>query len=73
MKIPFVSFEEMNSLIKNELECAFRDVLNSNWFIKGKFLAEFEKKFADYCGAKKCIGCGNHVLLHEKRILLHQF
>ena len=59
MKIPFVSFEEMHRLIKNELECAFRDVLNSNWFIKGKFLAEFEKKFADYCGAKKCIGCGN--------------
>ena len=59
MKIPFVSFEEMHSLIKNELECAFRDVLNSNWFIKGKFLAEFEKKFADYCDAKKCIGCGN--------------
>lgn len=59
MKIPFVSFEEMHSLINNELECAFRDVLNSNWFIKGKFLAEFEKKFADYCGAKKCIGCGN--------------
>lgn len=59
MKIPFVSFEEMHSLINNELECAFRDVLNSNWFIKGKFLAEFEKNFADYCGAKKCIGCGN--------------
>lgn len=59
MRIPFVSFEEMHSLIKNELECTFREVLNSNWFIKGKFLAEFEKKFADYCGAKKCIGCGN--------------
>ncbi|WP_370774120.1 DegT/DnrJ/EryC1/StrS family aminotransferase [Clostridium sp.] len=59
MRIPFVSFEEMHSLIKNELECVFREVLNSNWFIKGKFLAEFEKKFADYCGAKKCIGCGN--------------
>ena len=59
MRIPFVSFEEMHSLIKNELECVFREVLNSNLFIKGKFLAEFEKKFADYCGAKKCIGCGN--------------
>ena len=28
MRIPFVSFEEMHSLIKNELECVFREVLN---------------------------------------------
>ena len=60
MRIPFVSFEEMHSLIKNELECAFREVLNSNWFIKGKFFSGvWKKSLLIIVVLKKCIGCGN--------------
>lgn len=59
MKVPFSSFEKMHNELKGELKEAFENVLNSNWFIKGKELSEFEKEFASYCDSKFCIGCGN--------------
>lgn len=59
MKIPFVSFEKMHSEISTEMEAKFKDVYNKNWFIQGKELEEFEKEFAEYCGVKYCVGCGN--------------
>lgn len=59
MKIPFVSFEAMHNEIKEEMLQAFQDVYDSNWFIQGKQLELFEQEFADYCGTKYCVGCGN--------------
>ncbi|WP_278600624.1 DegT/DnrJ/EryC1/StrS family aminotransferase [Clostridium tertium] len=59
MRIPFASFEKMHIEIKEELKDAFENVINSNWFIKGKELSEFENEFANYCDSKFCIGCGN--------------
>lgn len=59
MKIPFVSFEKMHAEISAEMEAKFKEVYNNNWFIQGKELEEFEKEFAEYCGAKYCVGCGN--------------
>ena len=59
MKVPFVSFEGMHNEIIDRLKQAFNNVLDSNWFIKGKELDSFEKEFADYCTARYCIGCGN--------------
>lgn len=59
MRVPFSSFEVMHNELKEELKETFENVLNSNWFIKGKELSEFEREFASYCGSKFCIGCGN--------------
>ena len=59
MRVPFASFEKMHIEIKEELKDAFENVINSNWFIKGKELSEFENEFANYCDSKFCIGCGN--------------
>lgn len=59
MKIPFVSFEKMHAEISAEMEAKFKEVYDKNWFIQGKELEEFEKEFAEYCGAKYCVGCGN--------------
>lgn len=59
MRVPFVSFEPMHNEIKEELKVKFNNVLDSNWFIKGKELETFEKMFADYCNAEYCVGCGN--------------
>lgn len=59
MKIPFVSFEKMHAEISAEMEVKFKEVYENNWFIQGKELEEFEKEFAEYCGAKYCVGCGN--------------
>lgn len=59
MKVPFVSFEPMHREIKNEILSKFKEVYEKNWFIHGTEMESFEKEFAEYCGAKFCIGCGN--------------
>lgn len=59
MNIPFVSFEPMHKEIENEILNKFNDVYKKSWFIFGDELTQFEKEFAEYCGVKYCIGCGN--------------
>lgn len=59
MNVPFVSFETMHKEIETEISDAFHRVFKSNWFIQGQEVRAFEKEFAEYCGVKYCIGCGN--------------
>ena len=59
MKIPFVSFEPIHKEIENEILSKFSEVYKNNWFIFGNELIQFEKEFAEYCGTKYCVGCGN--------------
>lgn len=59
MKIPYVSFEAMHYDVYQELDGAIHKVLDSNWFIRGEKDEIFERQFAEYCGTKYCIGCGN--------------
>lgn len=59
MNIPFVSFEAMHNEIKDEMLAKFKEVYEKNWFIGGAELEKFENEFAEYCGTKYCVGCGN--------------
>ena len=59
MKIPFVSFEAMHNEIKEEILQAMKNVYEKNWFIQGPEVEAFEQEFAEYCGMKYCVGCGN--------------
>lgn len=59
MKIPFVSFRPMEQELGGELQEAFRRVFEKSWYIGGTEDQEFENEFAQYCGAKYCIGAGN--------------
>ncbi len=59
MKVPFVSFEKMHAEIRNELDNAYKNVLDRNYYIHGTECDKFEKNFAEYCGAKYCVGVGN--------------
>lgn len=59
MKIPYLNLECIHEPLKEELDQVYRNVLGNQWFIQGKYCKEFEKDFADYCGAKHCIGVGN--------------
>ena len=59
MNIPFVSFEAMHNEIKDEVLAKFKEVYEKNWFIGGSELEQFEAEFAQYCGTKYCVGCGN--------------
>ncbi len=45
--------------LREELDAAYRHVMESGWFILGKEVEAFESEFAAYCGVKHCIGVGN--------------
>jgi len=59
VKVPFVDLKAQYESIKDEIDSAISDVINSSAFIGGRFVAEFEKQFAEYAGAKYCISVGN--------------
>lgn len=56
MRVPFADFKPMHGEIRAELDAAFSRVMENSSFIQGPECAAFEKEFADYCGAKYCVG-----------------
>ncbi len=58
-KIPFASFDKMHEEIRNELDQAYKQVIDSCYFIRGEQCGLFEEEFASYCSARFCIGVGN--------------
>lgn len=56
MKVEFCSFKPMHNEIRNELDDAYKRVMDNSYFIHGKECELFEKEFAEYCGAKYCVG-----------------
>lgn len=56
MKVEFCSFKPMHNEIRNELDLAYKRVMDSSYFIHGKECELFEKEFAEYCEAKYCVG-----------------
>jgi dTDP-4-amino-4,6-dideoxygalactose transaminase len=44
---------------KREIDEAIRQTLDSGWYILGKQTIAFEREFAEYLGAKHCVGVAN--------------
>lgn len=59
MMVPFASFVPMEKELHDELQEAFERVLGNSWYINGTEKESFERKFAEYCGVKYCVGVGN--------------
>ncbi len=57
--IKFQDFAAEYELHKEAYQQAVDRVLSSGWYILGKEVETFEKKFADYLGVKECIGVAN--------------
>src|SRR5262245_57649055 len=57
--VPFLDLRETYLEIKDELDAAYQRVMNSGWYILGEEVTAFEKEFAEYCGARHCVGVGN--------------
>ncbi len=57
--IKFLDLQKINFRYREELTTTFKRVLDSGWFLLGSELEAFEKKYADYCGSKYCIGVAN--------------
>lgn len=59
MKVPFLDLKSPYLELKDELDAAYRRVMESGWYILGKEVEAFESEFATYCEAKHCIGVAN--------------
>lgn len=59
MKIPFATFERMHNEIREQLDEAYKNVMDKSVFIQGEECKKFEKEYAKYCGTKYCVGVGN--------------
>jgi dTDP-4-amino-4,6-dideoxygalactose transaminase len=59
MTIPFVDLQAQYRTIKSEIDEAIRRVLDTSAFILGREVEAFERAFAEYVGARFCVGVSN--------------
>lgn len=59
MKIPFVDLKAQFRSIEPEIRTAIDAVIDETAFIGGKYLASFEKSFAEFSGARFAMGVSN--------------
>ena len=57
--IKFLDLKAINRPYEDAFQQRLQAVLEKGWLILGDEVSAFEKSFADYCGTKYCIGCGN--------------
>jgi dTDP-4-amino-4,6-dideoxygalactose transaminase len=57
--IPFVDLVAQYNAIRAEVDGAIAGVLERADFIMGPAVGDFEREFAEYCGAKHAVGVGN--------------
>ncbi len=68
MQIPFIDLKKMHAPVRAEIDSAIKNILDSNEFILGKYVSDFENNFAVAHNVKHCIGvssgtAANHLAL----------
>lgn len=56
MPIPLIDLKAQYDTIRPAIDAAIQRVIENTSFIMGKEVSDFEKAFADYCGAKHALG-----------------
>src|SRR5438067_11832480 len=59
MRVPFVDLKAQYLAHKDEIDSAMAAVINETAFIRGRFVADFEKAYAEAYGVKHCISVAN--------------
>ena len=57
--IEYESLAQSNQKFMAELEAAASRVIRSGWYVLGQEVGAFEAEFAEYVGARHCIGVAN--------------
>ena len=57
--IQFLDLKKINAPYETAFQEKLKLVLEKGWYILGNEVTTFENNFANYCGAKHCIGVGN--------------
>jgi dTDP-4-amino-4,6-dideoxygalactose transaminase len=58
-EVPFLDMKPQYLELKDELDQAYKRVMESGWYILGREVEAFEQEFAAYIGSKHCVGVGN--------------
>jgi dTDP-4-amino-4,6-dideoxygalactose transaminase len=59
MKVPFLDLAAQHAPLRAEIDRAIAEVIDRGVFAGGPVVAEFEKEFASFCGARHAIGVAN--------------
>src|SRR5215469_3918215 len=59
INIAFLDLKKPYHEVKEELDSAYKRVMESGWYILGEEVSTFEIEFANYCGTKFCVGVAN--------------
>ncbi len=59
IKVPFLDLKAHHDPIRQEVMAAINEVVETNAFAGGPFVARFEEAYAKYCETKYCIGVAN--------------
>lgn len=57
--VPFVDLRLQHRRIAGQVQAAIADVMDRAAFVLGPEVAAFEEQFAQFCGARHCVGVGN--------------
>ena len=58
-EVPFLDLRDSYLELKQEIDDAYRRVMDSGWYILGEEVKAFEREFAEYCGTRHCVGVAN--------------
>ena len=56
MKVPFATFVPMHNEIREQLDTAYKRVVDKSYFIQGDECHKFEEEYAAYCETRYCVG-----------------
>jgi dTDP-4-amino-4,6-dideoxygalactose transaminase len=59
MNVPFLDLVAHHAAIRPEIDAAIAAVIDRNAFAGGPFVAQFEQRFAAYCGTDHAVGVGS--------------
>jgi dTDP-4-amino-4,6-dideoxygalactose transaminase len=59
VKVPFLDLKAQHDPLRDQIDCAIAEVIDSGAFAGGPFVTKFEDEFATFCGCDHAIGLGN--------------
>jgi dTDP-4-amino-4,6-dideoxygalactose transaminase len=55
-RVPFLDLGPSHRVVKDDILADIADLIDSNRFINGPQVAEFEARWTEYCGTRRCVG-----------------
>ncbi len=59
MQVPFMDLKRQYEMIKDEIDRAIAETIDTTAFVAGSKVKEFEQAFAAYCGVEHAVGVSN--------------